>query len=215
MKYKLKKIKHKLYSVYIKDRYDLCMVFCRQQEFYESSIKGIKEKPFRFFDFMKQYSKKYGNGVFSYPEDWAGFNIPSKSIEKLYDLKIPDFNYYDEIFQKFYDEIKKETKDFYLIGCSSYEKNRVLDHEIAHGLYNTCIDYKKECEKINKNISNKIKNDIYKLFKKIGYDKHVFDDEIQAYCSVNRDNWFLSHDVLIPKDIYKAYEFNYKEFLSK
>jgi hypothetical protein len=45
---------------------------------------------------MEWYSKKQGDGAFTYPTDWAGFNIPSAVVTGVHALGISDYNRYDE-----------------------------------------------------------------------------------------------------------------------
>jgi len=172
------------------DSYDLSMTFCRIQEFYESPFKEIKGKRFSMMQFQKLYSKKLGNGVFTYPEDWAGFNIPSNTIKRFRRIMwesngYDDWNEYDDIFDIILSEIEKKIKknqDYYLIGVNGSDQE-TIDHEVSHALYYLYPTYKKEADKITDRLSKKTKEKIENWLLNIGYNKSSLKDELQAYIS--------------------------------
>ena len=63
------------------NRYKLTSSFIRMQEYYESPYNDIRNKYFTLDYYMDVYAKE-NYGVFSYFEDWNGFNIPGNSILK-------------------------------------------------------------------------------------------------------------------------------------
>jgi predicted unusual protein kinase regulating ubiquinone biosynthesis (AarF/ABC1/UbiB family) len=83
-----------------------------------------------------------------------------------------------------------------LIGADSFD-GHVMNHEIAHGLYYTNKQYKKNCD----DLISKIKKKDYNLMKKklleIGYsnDKKIIDDEIQAFMSTGLYNKFSGEEL--------------------
>jgi hypothetical protein len=93
--------------------------------------------------------------------------------------------------------------DWYLIGASSKD-SRTMNHEIAHGLYFTNQEYKKEVNKLIRNIKSshydKLKNKLVKM----GYvkDKKIIDDEIQAFMSTGLYNKLNTKEL-------KKYESNF------
>ena len=204
----MKKIKHRLvkgvvkevapriYCAQIDDNYDRAMLFCRYQEFYESPYKKFRGKSFTWMEYMRHYKDAWKKKVFTYPEDWSGYNIPSNVMQRANHIFCKDTEY-DEIMNDiyFYCAIDSQNKnnntrcDWYLIGASSKDL-RTMDHEIAHGLYFTNKEYRK---KINGLIS-KIKPTHYDKLKKklikMGYvnDTKIIDDEIQAFMSTGLYN---------------------------
>jgi hypothetical protein len=168
------------------------MHFLRFQEFYESPNPKFRGNTFDIFDFMEWYSKKYGNGSFTYPNDWGGFNIPGVQIESCLDelnYEKVEYNKYDSIMHSVHESLMKHSGadkfserthgDFYVIGCLS--DNDALEHEIAHALFYLNEDYKKEVTKLVGGMSKSLKNKIYSNLKKLGYTKEVYIDECQAY----------------------------------
>jgi hypothetical protein len=178
--YTLKEIKPNIFHLTFQDRYDLCMYFLRYQEFYESSSPKFRNKSFTILSFMRWYSKKYGNGSFTYPSDWNGFNIPGDIIPKVHNLMIPDRNIYDYELLNIYKHCKKSSQDFYLIG-SIKKDNITINHELAHGFFYTNKIYKSAMISLVKSIPKDIKLSITHWLKTKGYTPKVYTDEIQAY----------------------------------
>ena len=181
-KFILREVKPKIFLMDFKDSYDLAMHFMRYQEFYESSSPRFRGKAWEWVDFMRWYSKKYGNGSFTYASDWAGFNIPGVIIDKVWNLGIADRNIYDYVMLDTYRKCKEQAKgDFYLIGAVG--KRGALKHEIAHGFFYTIPEYKKEMTKLVKSLDPAFKRSLNSNLKEMGYTSKVYIDECQAYLS--------------------------------
>ena len=198
VKGEVKELRPSVFGVSIENNYDRALLFCRYQEFYESPIKKLKGKFFTLERLMKEYVNQRGENTFTYPTDWAGYNIPSHILWKAYDLFFKNKNEYDEIMssilyfcENYPLQFSKPRSKWYLIGADSFD-GHVMNHEIAHGLYYTNKQYKKNCD----NLISKIKKSDYNLMKKklieIGYsnDKKIIDDEIQAFMSTGLYNKF-------------------------
>lgn len=160
------------------------MHFLRFQEYYESASPQFRGKQFEIFDFMKWYSKKYGGGVFTYPMDWGGFNIPCEVILDVFP-EIPDLNKYDKAMWEGYQQCQelagsKEAR-FYIIGAIG--KGETLKHEIAHGFFYTTPEYKKEMTKLVQALDPELRKQANSVLSKMGYTSKVYVDEIQAYMS--------------------------------
>jgi hypothetical protein len=168
-----------------KEPYDLAMYFVRYQEFYESPSPQYRGKKFALLDFMRWYSFKFGKGVFTYPEDWAGFNIPGDIIKQIWDLGIDDRNLYDYEMLQVYRECQEKAKgNFYLIGVSASKEEAItLKHEIAHGFFYTTPSYKKEMKKLVKELAPELRTRMNEELLDLGYTPKVYVDEIQAYMS--------------------------------
>lgn len=187
LKYNLKEIAPRVFHVSVKDSYDLSMLFLRAQEFYESPLKQICGKHFTILEFMELYSKKFGESSFTYPSDWAGFNIPGNIIKKLYfDKEVPDYNHYDETLLTIHDEIENILKknepffDYYLIGTLPKDTS-TINHELAHAFFHLNPTYRKEALSIVYKLPDSIQKKIEKHLTKLGYNSKVFRDEMQAY----------------------------------
>ena len=217
VKGKVKEVKPFIYCVLVDDDYDRAMLFCRYQEFYESPYKKFRGKPFTWMEYMRHYKTSWKKRVFTYPEDWSGYNIPSKVMEKANDVFYKDTEY-DVVMNNIYHycAIDSQNKnngtrhDWYLIGASSKDL-RTLDHEIAHGLYFTNKDYKKEVSKLINDIKpthyEKLRNKLVKM----GYvnDKKIIDDEIQAFMSTGLYNGIDTKEL---KKYESKFKSNFKKF---
>ena len=183
--YNLKEIHPKVFLVGIENSYDLTMTFCRLQEFYESPYKEIKGKSFTMLDFQRIYSMRRGEGCFTYPLDWAGFNIPSNIINKFFDY-IPDWNDYDytikDIHIKICDIIGNDRPKYYLIGSDPLSET-TINHEISHAFYYLHPKYRKAANAIVDKLPKKLYDKMKKQLISIGYCDKVIKDEIHAYLS--------------------------------
>ena len=196
VKGKVKEIKPNIYCVLVDDDYDRAMLFCRYQEYYESPYKKFRGQLFTWLEYMRFYKNVWKKKVFTYPEDWSGYNIPSNVLQKSVRL-FSGQSEYDGIMTDIYNHCVNDVKnknsgksnDWYLIGASSKDL-KTLDHEIAHGLYFTNDSYKKDCKKLIKDIKPNHYDKLKKKLIKMGYvnDKKIIDDEIQAFMSTGLYN---------------------------
>lgn len=188
--YFLDKVIDQVYHLVIPDHYDMCMVFWRVQEFYESPYKEVRNKHITFFEFMDLYSKKKGHGCFTYPIDWGGFNVPNKIIEECYDQSLSyDYNHYDSVIIKTHEEIKKTDEKYYLIGTTGSD-SIALKHELAHAFYYLDPYYKREVNQVLKKIPDKYYKKMVSYLKEIGYATNVIEDEINAYLSTKNGHFW-------------------------
>ena len=192
----VKEIKPNIYCVLVDDNYDRAMLFCRYQEFYESPYKKFRNKYFTWMEYMRFYKDVWKKKTFTYPEDWSGYNIPSNILQIAHHIFCGETEY-DNIMNDIYwycvSDVQKKNEgkdiDWYLIGASSKDL-RTLDHEIAHGLYFTNRDYKKDTNKLIKEIKPTHYDKLKKKLIKMGYvsDKKIINDEIQAFMSTGLYN---------------------------
>jgi hypothetical protein len=147
-------------------------------------------------EYMRFYKDVWKKKTFTYPEDWSGYNIPSNILQIAHHIFCGETEY-DNIMNDIYwycvsdVQKKNEGKDvnWYLIGASSKDL-RTLNHEIAHGLYFTNRDYKKDTNKLIKEIKPTHYDKLKKKLIKMGYvsDKKIINDEIQAFMSTGLYN---------------------------
>jgi hypothetical protein len=182
MNYEIVKAANRIYWLKMEDQYDMCMLFLRCQEFYESPNERFRGKRFSLLDFQEWYAKEH-EGIFTYPMDWAGFNIPSRIIDDVFTAGIPDVSKYDLAMAAIHHKIKEEAGgEYYLIGSCGDE----LDpHEFAHACFGTLPSYRKEMEALVFSMPPKAKKKMVKWLTKLGYTEEVFIDEIQAYLIVS------------------------------
>ena len=217
VKGKVKEIKPFIYCVEVDDDYDRAMLFCRYQEFYESPYKKFRGKPFTWMEYMRFYKDAWKKRVFTYPDDWSGYNIPSNVMERANDILYKDTEY-DVVMNNIYHycTIDSQNKndgtrcDWYLIGASSKDKG-TLNHEIAHGMYYTNKEYKKEVIKLIDKIKPSHYEKLTKKLVKMGYvnDEKIIDDEINAFMSTGLYNGLDTKELKVYERGFKS---NFKKF---
>lgn len=185
MKYKIKEIHKGIFLVEFEKQYDLAMTFLRFQEFYESANPKFKGKGFTILEYMDWYSNERPgcNGTFTYPTDWAGFNVPLWVAGGT--GPISDFNIYDQTMKDIINKIEKKHGNLdkkYILGTTKGNA-KVLRHEIAHGLYYVYNFYKLDMDRLYSKLPKEVKSKLENEFKKMGYHKSVWKDEAQAYIS--------------------------------
>jgi hypothetical protein len=213
----VKEIKPKIYCVLIDDDYDRAMLFCRYQEYYESPHKKFRGKYFTWMEYMRHYKDFWKKRIFTYPEDWSGYNIPSNILQQSHHMFCEETEY-DIIMNDIYwfcvgdtqEKYDGERVDWYLIGASSKDL-KTMDHEIAHGLYFTNDDYRKSVKKLIKDIKPTHYEKLKKKLVKMGYvnDKKIIDDEIQAFMSTGLYNGLDTKEL---KKYEKQFVDNFKKY---
>lgn len=220
VKGRVKEIKPFIYCVEVDDDYDRAMLFCRYQEFYESPYKKFRGKYFTWMEYMRFYKDAWKKRVFTYPEDWSGYNIPGNIVQQAHHMFCGETEY-DNIMNDIYfhcaldSQYKNDGKrhDWYLIGASTKDKG-TTNHEIAHGLYFTNKEYKKSVTKLIKNIKPNHYDKLKKKLIKMGYveDKKIIDDEIQAFMSTGLYNGLDTKEL---KKYEKSFVDNFKQYTNE
>ena len=210
VKYKLKEIYKGIFLVTIQDEYDLAMTFCRLQEFYESPFKQVQGKAFSMDEFQRMYAKKFGDGVFTYPADWAGFNVPGNVVNKFINTTFMDWgSEYDFVIEDIYAKITHHNNDaFYIIGSGPKDKD-TINHEICHALYYLDKDYKFKVDYIISGLETKLLNYFKSELLDQGYSKGVLIDEVNDYMC------FYSSYLLTSKKLNKREKKNFDEVKTK
>jgi len=165
---------------------ELITTFMRVREFFESS--EFKNEAIDLRKFKAWYSKHLGHGDFTYAEDWAAFNLPVDVFSKF--KKIQEHLLREE--KSLLRFIKSIEDKSYLIATSKVvEKDyRYLRHEIAHFLFASNPDYRREVKKVIRAID---RQPIFKWLKKENYHASRFWDEAHSYL-LDGPN-FLKHEV--------------------
>ncbi len=208
LKYEIKEVASNIFAIIVPDRYDLAMLFCRVQEFYESPNNKIKNKKFSIWDYYQWYSKT-NSGCFSYPADWSGFNLPIKVAINCYKKNILETPY-DYLLINILKKIKNDNG--YLIGVDNIN-TKTYWHELCHGLYYTNKSYKKDMDGITNSLRKK---DLDKMINNIiskGYCLSVVKDEIQAYMATE-SNCFVNKNISNKSKIHKFYKKVFSNYLN-
>lgn len=187
LSYTLKEVTKDVFLVTFQTAYDVAMTFCRVQEFYESP--KFRGKFVRSADYAREYALD-NKGIFTYTDDWRGFNVPSEIIHTVHSRltleKYDTINDYDEILMGIVNRVQRRVqgRPFYLIGTSREKGDKkVQRHEMAHGLYTTNKKYRASVDLLIAKMSSKVKHRMYKSLEKLKYHKSVWHDELNAYFS--------------------------------
>ncbi len=170
----------KVHLLTFQTQLEVTSTFLRFQEHYESpKFAGMV---FSLDEYKEWYVKNSPNGIktgeFTYYADWSGFNIPGEILKPFYEGK---FHPLSEAEQIILDMFKDEENPFYIIGVHKESKSfeKLLQHETAHGLYFTNLEYKqKVLEIISRYDTTEVRE---KLLESGGYGENVLDDEVHAY----------------------------------
>lgn len=163
------------------DRWELAMTFLRIEEFYESPNPNFQGKVFTLEAYMDWYVREYSKdkkpyGAFTYPADWAAFNVPGSAVLAVYG----SFLNHSEKEQWLFRELMKQgaltEKRFYLIG-NRRGADAYFQHEYRHALFALNADYRKEMTEI----IGRYKISKLRAWILANYAPTVLVDEIQAY----------------------------------
>jgi hypothetical protein len=157
-------------------------MFLRFQEHYESPEFG--GTVFTLEDYKNWYKDYYKLDIFTYYQDWSGFNVPSWVVETFRN------GWFDPITpqEAFVLGVTAGLEGrYYVIGtCMGSEG---LQHELCHGLYYTNPSYKRE---VNEQLANFDTSQVEDFVRSHGYHEEVVMDECHAYLAA--DSGYLSEN---------------------
>ncbi|MEK6894973.1 MAG: hypothetical protein AABX48_00465 [Nanoarchaeota archaeon] len=203
------KLAPRIYHITFAKQHELFLSFIRIQEYYESP--KFKGKIFTLDHFRKWYLKSSNDkNTKEYYTDWEAFNIPSSALKPFFKGK---FNPLSKEENKLIEKLKTiKEKKFYIIGTFTKRNKKDLKHEVTHALYYTNLNYKKQANKIVKQIDKKESAKINKLLIKIeGYSSNVLADETQAYIladlnTLKRNNIKVSKLKVVHKELTRSFK---------
>lgn len=180
-----------IFWVEFDNHYDMTMHMLRVQEYYESTSDEFRGKPFSLVSYMRWYSMTYGDGVFTYTDDFCGFNVLSADIfAVLRDRRdeIPDWNEYDDAILAVSEFLEKIAgPDFYMI-LTVKDDEATFKHEYAHALYSQSGEFRESQDFITKRFPPKLLSRMKANLSNIGYAERVHFDEIQAILSTEDED---------------------------
>ncbi|KKM60287.1 hypothetical protein LCGC14_1543320 [marine sediment metagenome] len=208
-----------VFHIQTESQYEIASAFMRVQEFYESPFKEIRGHFFTHEQYMDVYA--YGSDrsgsdeiTFSYFEDWVGFNIPGNAFNKWVKLfsKYELWEKEENLINLVYDNLKKKTDNFYVIG--TYSTASVIDHELSHAWYYLDPAYKRTMLSLLRKLPKRIKKQCAQHLKKEGYTSRVYNDEIIAYLSTNpmTRTAEMFGDKEVPWEKVLEFQLTFKEF---
>lgn len=186
----VKEIAKGILHVSAKTQYELASTFLRVQEYYESPYGQIRGQYFtheKYMDICAYGEKRSASDeiVFSYLEDWNGFNVPGNVFEEWASLFTEHYLWDKEkkLIELVYEA--QNTPTFYVIGTHDEGHKGDFDHELSHAWYYLSKDYKEKMTKLANQLSKTARAQLKDNLMNDGYTAEVVDDEIIAYLTTN------------------------------
>lgn len=192
------RVKDKIWLLVIPDQYHRSMTFLRAQEHYESPCEKFRGQFFHLWEYIDWYSKPR-NGIFSYPMDWLGFNVPLPVVDTWFSMMRSAFPQDKHFMRKhflsqqeraLYDAylhinlgFPDDIRNGYLIGTSDLE-DEILPHELLHACFATIPEYKQTVlEFMTREESQPLREMMKHWLAHKGYttEDPILSDESQAY----------------------------------
>lgn len=187
IRYNIIQVEPRIFAVVVPSKYDRAMLFCRAQEFYESTSSKFRGKKFSIWDYMSWYGKRSRHG-FSYGADWSGFNIPAEVVEECYKTLGQPETPYDQEMLKILAKVKSACPvGGYIIACRS-TRGEVFRHELCHARFYSDPAYRQVMTSMVKSMNNRCLQLFRSNLRGMGYAGKVVVDEIQAYLQYGHDN---------------------------
>jgi len=213
-------------------QYELTMSMVRIQEFYECPSNQFQGKYFELEEYMDYWAKNFGYGAFDYPKRWNGFNVPGAVIvewlkalaeshgalrQKELDVLNRISNHRQQKPDWWYADYPHnlEWDDIYVIAChaeydNTYQRSdrqRVINHELAHALYTLDPVYRGKCDALLKKFARRKCTRLAKrTLKGMGYSKKTMKDELQAFWSSEPDFDYLYKDLIGKEEFHQNFE---------
>ncbi len=148
----------------------------RPQEFVESPDARFKGRYFTLDKFKAAYAKTYGNGRFSYYQDYQGYNFPG---ERFLDWQVAFAGNETEDEQALLRLLGPLPDRFYLIGALSRDAG-TLQHELSHALFHLVDEYRERVTAELVIYSDGVKM-LKRALRRLSYAEEVLDDECVSY----------------------------------
>ena len=199
---KVKLIHDKILLVHFKDSVEMSKMFFRPQEYLES--RKFSKCKFTVKEFVSQFKDIESD----YFDTIRGMNMPGCCIMAMHETgwghKTPREKWMLNKISKYF-----KNDDFYVIVSSESEGDETetlstILHEVAHALWSIDEKYRNDMYKLVKALPTGARN-VRRWLKRIGYSKHVYDDEVHAYLSIPTEAEYVAKEWGINLDKYRPY----------
>ncbi len=126
------------------------------------------------------------NGAFTYAADWSGFNVKSLAVQAVHQQFAPHTIWEKALFGLLEDMRVLSETQFYLIGTQSGETSDFFEHELRHGLFGVCGEYRNEVL----TVLEQFRVDAFRARLAVDYGEDVLDDEVHAYALTGYGNTY-------------------------
>lgn len=180
-----------------KSQRELCEAFMRMQEFYESPYSQIRNSYFKRETFEVLYALDHC-GVFSYFDDWHGFNIPGNAIRRFFDVFHAHGDPLTDGERRIERLINQIDPHFYIIGThvDATDTDDAVTHELCHAAWYLDDTYNARARVLVEQFwyrHTRAAKALYRHLRDQGYDDSVMDDEFNAYLSTTPLDWWQDH----------------------
>jgi hypothetical protein len=209
------KLSENIFHFVTDSQYELCSSFLRPEEFYESPFADIQGQFFTLDKFMDKYAESK-NGVFTYFDDWAGFNIPGDSLIAFHSKFCTTFTDKEKfIFDAIEGFIRFNNKNFFIMATLDNSVAETNRHELAHGLYYLDTEYRVRCDLLYYSMPENARDAINTRLLDDGYALPKLKDECQAYLSTSQigeimSDFHFTRDT-VPLNIIVEYQDHFNE----
>jgi hypothetical protein len=170
------RIADSMFLLRFETQYELASTFLRIQEHHESS--NFSGRIFSLEDYMDWYVERFGS--FTYYEDWSGFNVPSTSFRLFRAGKFDPLSKKERRLLRLFHG---EPEPFYVIGVAKQGSRENILHELAHALFYTNAAYRRAVQGAMRAYDT---SSMERSLARMGYAKHVLQDEVHAYLATQR-----------------------------
>ena len=212
MKFTMKKLYHRIYRILFYTQYDMNMSLLRIAEFNNNKSSKIWSNYFSFEDIFHHLTKK-NNGIFDYANQWSGFALEGKGFLKWNcifraNLRVMELDLCTNIMNLGAPEVERSS---FIMTYRHKDSHKVIKHELAHAMYETCPAYKKEMNGLIREMMHRDRKAMEASLGSHGYSIDLYKDEIQAYLATPEcDDMELFN--IDTKEFKKAYN-KYREAL--
>jgi hypothetical protein len=182
---------------------ELCRMFVRPQEFYESPYLEIRGQYFTLDRFKARYAVDH-DGVFTYFDDWHGFHIPGHVLLEFFSI----FSHAMSSGENFIEFATRGMNPFYLIGShDGNDAEDALDHELVHATYYLNDWYRANADRLVKKFRAAPECVALEVYLKTqGYADVTLVDELNAYMATTDETWWAEElkDPALASKLYVA-----------
>lgn len=176
--YRIEEIFKGCYLVVCPTQHELADLFMRFQEHYESPNREFRERGFSREEFESWYSEKFGNGQFTYLDDWSGFNIPGYILHPFFTNQFPNITPSEQFILDYFKGA--DLNQIYIIGVHEEDGCEALEHEKSHALFYLNHSYRFRVEIIEKQHWKELVS-VRLFLRSKGYCNKVLIDETNAW----------------------------------
>jgi len=178
-----------IYCAEYEGLYELAMAFVRLQEYSDGA--RFHRKIFELEAFIADWCERKGEGAFTYPKRWNGYNVAGTVVEEWLSRVKAESSLRPEESQLLAAlrgaAGSPPWNGLYLFGvCDEegpVEKALVTEHETAHAFFHLYERYRRRSHAFVGALPRDFRLRAESVLREKGYHRSAYTDEIQAYLS--------------------------------